>query len=137
MRRRLDLASAGFEAAHSPMLVVGPDGIIVVASRGAATLLGIDHDELVGAALEKFFDPPSSVADCHTERRCRPSQVRQLRVRHSGGDVIPVEVQCSPFCRRDMSNMIRGSFHRPYQRLIRANPTIASCCLADIRQADA
>ncbi len=107
------------------MLVVGPDGVIVVASRGAAALLGIDHDELVGAALEKFFDPPSSVADCHTKRRCRPNRIRQLRVRHSGGDVIPVEVQCSPFSVRWEEPGKNGETERSDHCLL---------LLADIRQ---
>ena len=97
LRRRADLASAGFEAAESPMLVVNPDGEIAVASKGAGELLGKESKELVGEALEDWFVPPASVSLCRSENRCKSSMLRQLQVRHSGGQVIPVEVQCSPF----------------------------------------
>ncbi|MEN8006825.1 MAG: ATP-binding protein [Candidatus Krumholzibacteriota bacterium] len=97
LRRRADLATAGFEAAESPMLVINPDGEIAVASKGAGTLLGMENLELVGLALENLFVPPSSVTHCGEEGHCSTSMLRQLQVRHAGGDVVPVEVQCSPF----------------------------------------
>jgi len=100
LRRRADLASAGFEAAESPMLVVNPNGDIAVASKGAGVLLGRPCDDLVGDPLEIWFVPPSSVSLCRSEKRCRTSMLRQLQVRHTSGNVIPVEVQCSPFAAR-------------------------------------
>jgi signal transduction histidine kinase len=97
LRRRADLATAGFEAADLPMLVVNPEGEIAVASKGAGVLLGIKDGELVGVALEDIFVPPSSVTLCGTDGHCSNSMLRQLQVRHTDGDIIPVEVQCSPF----------------------------------------
>ncbi len=97
LRRRADLATAGFEAAESPMLIVNPEGEVAVASKGAGALLGMDNRDLVGAALEDFFVPPTSVTHCGMDGHCSTSMLRQLQVRHAGGDVIPVEVQCSPF----------------------------------------
>ena len=97
LRRRADLATAGFEAAESPMLVINPDGEIAVASKGAGILLGMETRKLVGLALEKLFVPSSSVTHCGKEGHCSTSMLRQLQVRHAQGDVIPVEVQCSPF----------------------------------------
>ena len=97
LRRRADLATAGFEAAESPMLIVNPEGEVAVASKGAGALLGMENRELVGVTLEEFFVPPSSVTHCGNEGHCSTSMLRQLQVRHAEGDVIPVEVQCSPF----------------------------------------
>lgn len=97
LRRRADLATAGFEAAESPMLIINPEGEIVVASKGAGILLGMENRELMGFVLENLFVPPSSVTHCGKEGHCSTSMLRQLQVRNAGGDVIPVEVQCSPF----------------------------------------
>ncbi len=97
LRRRADLATAGFEAAESPMLVIGPDGEIAVASKGVGIMLGMDNRDLVGLSLEHLFVPASSVAHCGEEGHCGSSVLRQLQVRHAKGDIIPVEVQCSPF----------------------------------------
>ena len=79
------------------MLVVNSDGCIAVASKGAGSLLGKECLELVDDSLVNWFVPPSSVASCGTEGHCRTSMMRHLQVRHAGGGVIPVEVQCSPF----------------------------------------
>ncbi len=97
LRRRADLATAGFEAAESPMMVINPDGEISVASKGAGVLLGMENRELVGLALENLFVPASSVTRCGQEGHCGSSMLRQLQIRHAQGDIIPVEVQCSPF----------------------------------------
>jgi len=97
LRRRADLATAGFEAAESPMMIINPEGEIAVASKGAGTLLGMENRELVGVVLENLFVPPSSVTHCGKQGHCSTSMLRQLQVRHAGGDAIPVEVQCSPF----------------------------------------
>ena len=97
MRRRADLATAGFEAAESPMLVINPEGEIAVASNGAGVLLGMENRALVGLPLENLFVPASSVTHCGKEGHCSTSMLRQLQVRHAQGDIIPVEVQCSPF----------------------------------------
>jgi len=79
------------------MLIINPDGEIAVASKGSGVLLGMENRELMGVALENLFVPPSSVTHCGKEGHCNTSMLRQLQVRHAGGDVIPVEVQCSPF----------------------------------------
>ena len=97
LRRRADLATAGFEAAESPMMVINPDGEIAVASKGAGVLLGMENRELVGLALENLFVPASSVTQCGKKGHCGASVLRQLQIRHAKGDIIPVEVQCSPF----------------------------------------
>jgi len=125
LRRRADLASAGFEAAESPMLVVNPVGDIAVASKGAGTLLGKDCNELVGEALENWFVPPSSVSLCKSEQRCRSSMLRQLQVRHTSGLVIPVEVQCSPF----VAHYVEEEFGEETQE-----PNHCLLLLADIRK---
>jgi len=77
------------------MLIVNPEGEVAVASKGAGALLGMDNRDLVGAALEDFFVPPTSVTHCGMDGHCSTSMLRQLQVRHAEGDVIPVEVQCS------------------------------------------
>ena len=79
------------------MLVINSDGGIIVASKGAGALLGKECLELVGDSLVNWFVPPSSITQCVTEGHCRTSILRQLQVLHTGGSVIPVEVQCSPF----------------------------------------
>jgi signal transduction histidine kinase len=125
LRRRVDLASAGFEAAKSAMLVVDSQGVIAVASEGAGTLLGKPCSDLVGDALANSFEPPDSVIDCQSEKKCNASMLRQLQVRHSGGEVIPVEVQCSPFSVQLADNGSAGDPSRPDHCLL---------ILADIRQ---
>jgi PAS domain S-box-containing protein len=125
LRRRVDLASAGFEAAQSAMLVVDSRGAIAVASRGAAKLLGGSRDELVGQSLENWFHPTGSMIDCRSEQKCRDSMLRQLQVRQPGGDLIPVEVQCSPFSVQLAEDGSAGDPDRPDHCLL---------ILADIRQ---
>lgn len=127
LRRRADLASAGFEAAKSPMLVVDPDGQIAVASKGAGILLGQPEAELVGQPLADWFVPASSVVDCSRDKKCKANLLRQLQVRHAEGDLIPVEVQCSPFSvRYQESESAEES----------SQPTYCLMLLADIRQRD-
>ncbi len=127
LRRRADLATAGFEAAESPMLVINPDGEIAVASKGAGIMLGMENRELVGIALENLFVPPSSVTHCGTDGHCSTSMLRQLQVRHARGDVIPVEVQCSPFTAYYEGEDTGGEPDRPNHCLM---------LLADIRKRD-
>ena len=127
LRRRADLASAGFEAAESPMLVINSDGGIVVASKGAGVLLGKECLELVGDSLVNWFVPPSSVTHCGIEGHCRTSMLRQLQVRHAGGGVIPVEVQCSPFSAHYVDDASEGDPDRHNHCLM---------LLADIRKRD-
>lgn len=107
------------------MLVVDSEGIIAVASHGAASLLGLEVDDLVGEPLENWFVPASSVIECRTEKRCTAAKLRQLQVKHAGGDVIPVEVQCSPF---QVNLSEDGSAGDP------ARPDFCLLILADIRQ---
>jgi len=125
LRRRADLASAGFEAAESPMLVIDSDGHIAVASKGAGVLLGKECRDLVGDSLTNWFVPPSTVIHCGTEGHCRTSMLRHLQVCHSGGDIIPVEVQCSPFVAHYVEDESPGESGRPNHCLM---------LLADIRK---
>ncbi len=125
LRRRADLATAGFEAAESPMLIINPVGEIAVASKGAGILLGMENRELMGMVLENLFVPPSSVADCGKDGHCSISVLRQLQVRNAGGDVIPVEVQCSPFMAHYEGEDTGGDPDRPNHCLM---------LLADIRE---
>ncbi|MCK9995641.1 MAG: hypothetical protein KAH56_05085 [Candidatus Krumholzibacteria bacterium] len=127
LRRRADLATAGFEAAESPMLVINPAGEIAVASKGAGIMLGLENRDLVGVALENLFIPPSSVTHCGADGHCNTSMLRQLQVRHTGGDVIPVEVQCSPFTAYYEGDGAREESDRPNHCLM---------LLADIRKRD-
>jgi signal transduction histidine kinase len=127
LRRRADLATAGFEAAESPMLIINPEGEISVASKGAGVLLGIENRELVGVALENLFVPPSSVTNCGKQGHCSTSMMRQLQVRHSGGDIVPVEVQCSPFLAYYEGDDTGGDTDQPNHCLM---------LLADIRKRD-
>ncbi len=109
------------------MLVVNSDGCIAVASKGAGALLGKECRELVGDPLVNWFVPPSSVSHCGTEGHCPTSMLRQLQVRHTGGDLIQVEVQCSPFSAHYAEDDSDGDPGRPNHCLM---------LLADIRKRD-
>jgi signal transduction histidine kinase len=107
------------------MLVIDSEGKITVASKGAGILLGKECRELLGDTLENWFVPPSSVSQCGSGGHCRTSMLRQLKVRHSGGDIIPVEVQCSPFSAHYAEDESSEDLDRPNHSLM---------LLADIRQ---
>ena len=109
------------------MLIINPVGEISVASKGAGVLLGIENRELVGVALENLFVPPSSVTNCGKQGHCSTSMLRQLQVRNAGGDVVPVEVQCSPFLAHYEGDDTGGDTDRPNHCLM---------LLADVRKRD-
>ena len=105
LRRRADLIATGFEENDSPMIAIDPAGTILLTSDGAGVLFGCARSDLVDNPLSQYFVPPSSVENCQQGGFCQAGQIRQLELRHSQGDIIPVEVHCFGFAAEPIKEM--------------------------------
>jgi PAS domain S-box-containing protein len=97
LKRRDEILVQAVMEAPKPMIVLDPAGYVVVASQGAAALLGMKQSELTGAFLGDFFLLADSFEQCRKRILENGSSPREMELRHSQGDVIPVEVRCSVF----------------------------------------
>jgi PAS domain S-box-containing protein len=97
LQRRAGIVAQGFEESPKPMVVLDPSGIVVLASDGAGVLLGLARQDLVGASLAEFFLLADSFEECRRTIMIDGSGPREMEVRHSQGEIIPVEVRCSTF----------------------------------------
>ena len=97
------LARALLESSPDGLLLVDPDGIIVLANPSAATIFGLEHDDLVGRAVEDLV--PEEVRSNHEGFRRRYSDDPASRSMGSGlrlfaqhpvGGLFPVEISLSP-----------------------------------------
>ena len=91
------------ESAPDAMIVVGPDGAIVLANRQAERMFGYAREELLGQPLEMLM--PERYRARHVGHRdafARSPRVRpmgaglDLRARHKDGREIDVEISLSP-----------------------------------------
>jgi len=97
LRRRAEIVAQGFEESTKPMVILDPAGNVVLASDGAGVLLGVARQDLVGAFLGDFFLVPDSFEECRRAVMAGQFTPRTVEIRHSQGDVIPVETRCSTF----------------------------------------
>lgn len=104
LRRSEETARGLLEAAPDAMVVIDPDGTIVLANAQVERLSGYPRDELIGAAIERLV--PERLRDRHrghrgaflTSPKTRPMGAGlELSLRHRDGHEIPVEISLSPF----------------------------------------
>ncbi len=105
------LARALLESSPDGLLLVDPDGIIVLANPSAATIFGLEHDDLVGRAVEDLV--PEEVRPDHEGFRRRYSDDPASRsmgtglrlfAQHPVGGLFPVEISLSPVVLTDAAN---------------------------------
>lgn len=97
------LARALLESSPDGLFLVDPEGIIVLANPSAATIFGLEHDDLVGRAVEDLV--PEEVRPDHEGFRrryydqpaSRPMGTGlRLFAQHPVGGLFPVEISLSP-----------------------------------------
>lgn len=94
---RQALIARGFSESRQPMLMVDADGRVAAASRGTADLVGLPPDGLVGEVCADWFLPAGATSECAQLGGCQGGLRRQLQLRTTHGELIPVEVTCSSF----------------------------------------
>lgn len=97
LNRRAEIIAQGFEESPKPMVLLDPAGHVVLASDGAGVLFGTAREELLGAFLGDFFLLSGEFAECRQAIMDHQNLPREMEIRHSQGEVIPVEVRCSVF----------------------------------------
>lgn len=94
---RQALIASGFRDARFPMLMVDPDGRVAAASLGAAALVGLQPEGMLGEICADWFLPSGALDECAELGACRGGLRRQLQLRNVHGELIPVEVACTSF----------------------------------------
>jgi PAS domain S-box-containing protein len=98
-----DLFKALFDTAPDAMIVVGHDGVIVLANPQADRLFGYGEGELRGLPVEALL--PEQVRQMHTQHRARYMSTPRVRPMGAGyeltgvrrnGQAFPVEIGLSP-----------------------------------------
>jgi PAS domain S-box-containing protein len=97
LKRRAEIVTQGFEENPKPLVLIDPAGYVVLASDGAGVLLGVSRHELIGKRLSDYFLLSGSFAECREALLQADHLPREMEVRHTGGEIIPVEVRCSSF----------------------------------------
>ncbi len=97
LENRNGIVAAAFEESDQPMMVVDPDGQLILASDGAGVLLGVARADLIGQDLKKFFLRPETLVECRVAWHSGSTESRTLEVRTSQGEVRAVEARCLPF----------------------------------------
>ena len=97
LARRNSIVAAAFEQSDQPMMVVGAEGQIVLASDGAGVLLGMARADLIGQELKQYFLRPETLTECREAWHSGSSETKTLELRHSQGEVLAVEARCLPF----------------------------------------
>jgi PAS domain S-box-containing protein len=91
------------ESAPDAMVIVAPNGKIVLVNAQAESLFGFTRDEMIGQTLEMLV--PERFRDTHTEQRahyrahprvCPMSSRSDLRARRKDGTEITVQIGLSP-----------------------------------------
>jgi PAS domain S-box-containing protein len=99
----VSLFKALFDTAPDAMIVVGHDGVIVLANPQADRLFGYDAGELQGLPVEALL--PEQVRQMHTQHRARYMSAPRVRPMGAGyeltgvrrnGQSFPVEIGLSP-----------------------------------------
>jgi len=94
---RQALIARGFREATHPMLMVDGDGRVAAASAGAAALVGLPPEGMLGEICADWFLPVGIMSECSILGVCQGGLRRQMQLRTVHGDLIPVEVICSSF----------------------------------------
>jgi PAS domain S-box-containing protein len=99
----VDLSAALLEASPDGMLLVDPEGAIVVANPAAAAIFGYPLDRLVGMQVEQLIPP--EVRAHHVRHRAEYAALARPRpmgigpdlfAQHADGSMFPVEISLSP-----------------------------------------
>jgi PAS domain S-box-containing protein len=94
IRRRSGIVAQGVEESPSSILVIGPTGRILLASDGAGVLFGMARADMVGRQMETFLVKAPDADEIWESEECGAGVIHDLEIRHSLGDLIPVEAQC-------------------------------------------
>ncbi len=103
LKMRNEIAVAGLEQSSSAILVIGPEGHIVLASDGAGVLFGLAREDLVGLEFEHYVMPLFGQSSWSDLLSCDSDSVHDLEIRHSRGDLIPVSANCQRYDARPLS----------------------------------
>ena len=99
---RNEIAALGLEESAEALIVVGPDRRVVLASDGAGVLFGQARADMLGMHLEHYVLPLPGQVDFDDLLRCDSSSVHDLEIRHSRGELIPVEAHCTRYVTRPL-----------------------------------
>lgn len=97
------LARALLDFSPDGLLLVGPDGRILLANPAAARIFGLEQHELVGLGVERLV--PEEQRDRHARLRTRFSDAPESRPmgsglrlfgQHADGSLFPVEISLGP-----------------------------------------
>ena len=80
-----------FDNALDAILILEDHGVCLEANAAALTLLGTDHDDLVGQPIERFFADVGDFREVWNRFLDRKSEHRETRVLRSDGEAIVVE----------------------------------------------
>lgn len=97
LQRRAEIVAQGFEESGKPMVLLDPAGHVVLASDGAGVLLGVARQDLLGVFLGDFLLLSGNFEDCRQTLLGEGRGPMELELRHSQGEILPVEVRCSIF----------------------------------------
>jgi PAS domain S-box-containing protein len=113
------------QASPNAVIVVDPDGTVLLASHAVRTLFGFDPDEVVGQPIEKLV--PEQLREVHERHRksfaeeglSRPMGFGlELTGRRRDGTVFPIDVGLSPYSagtRRVIAAFVRDASDRQRQ----------------------
>ena len=87
----------GMEENPAAILLMGPKRQVLLASDGAGVLFGVARADLVGRPLAALIVTPFGRENIWDSDGCGGGSIRNLEIRHSQGEMIPVEAQCFSF----------------------------------------
>ncbi|MFO7654630.1 MAG: ATP-binding protein [Candidatus Krumholzibacteriia bacterium] len=96
-RREADLLAEGFRASVGSLLLIDAELRIVMASRGAGSLLGWSAEDLAGQPLRRFVPAAREMETWGAGGLPLGTRSFHLEIQSSSGTVVPVEVQASEF----------------------------------------
>jgi signal transduction histidine kinase len=94
---RQALIARGFRESRQPMIMVDADGRVAAASAGAAALVGLPIEGMLGEIFADWFLPIGVLSECTQVGACQGGLRRQLQLRNVQGELVPVELVCSSF----------------------------------------
>ena len=78
---RQALIAHGFRESRQPMIMVDADGRVAAASAGAAALVGLPREGMLGEIFADWFLPIGVLPECSLLGTCQGGHRRQLQLR--------------------------------------------------------